>query len=51
MVTVDQIATKANPNGKYSNYTQEQWYRFRDSVHTNIKIEVEEIFYNYEYLS
>lgn len=50
MVTADQFATKAHPNGKYSNYTQEQWYRFRDSVPTNIKIEVEEMFNNYGFL-
>lgn len=50
MVKVDQIATKAHPNGNYSDYTQEQWYRFRDSVHTNIKIRVEEMFNKYEFL-
>ncbi len=50
MVKVDQIATKAHPNEKYSNYTQDQWYRFRDSVHTNIKIRVEEMFNKYGFL-
>jgi hypothetical protein len=50
MVKVDQIATKAHPNGNYSNYTQEQWYRFRDSVHTNIKIRVETMFNEYGFL-
>ncbi len=50
MVKVDQIATKAHPNGNYSSYTQEQWYRFRDSVHTNTKIKVEEMFNKYGFL-
>lgn len=50
MVKVDQIATKAHPNGNYSNYTQERWYRFRDSVHTNNKIRVEKIFNKYGFL-
>jgi hypothetical protein len=49
MVKIDQIAVNL-PQGKYLNYTKEQWSRFRDSVHTNIKIRIEEMFDKYGFL-
>lgn len=49
MVKVDQIA-KNLPKGKYLDYTGEQWNKFRDSVQTNIKIRVEEMFDKYGFL-
>jgi len=49
MVKVDQIAFNL-PTGKYLDYTKEQWSSFRNSVHTTIKIRVEEMFDKYGFL-
>jgi hypothetical protein len=49
MVNIDQIA-KNLPQGKYLAYTKEQWSGFRDSVQTNLKFRVEEMFDNYGFL-
>lgn len=49
MVKVDQIASNL-PKGKYLDYTAERWNIFRDSVHSNIKIRVEEMFNKYGFL-
>jgi len=46
MVKVDQVASNL-PTGKYLDYTEEQWNSFRDSVHTTIKMRVEEMFDKY----
>ena len=49
MIKIDQIA-KNLPQGKYLAYTKEQWSRFRDSVQTNLKFRVEEMFDKYGFL-
>jgi hypothetical protein len=49
MVKFDQIAAYI-PQGKYKEYTQEQWQEFKDSVFTNNKIMVEKIFHKYGFL-
>jgi len=49
LVKVDQTASNL-PKGKYLEYTEEQWNRFRDSVRTNIKIRVEKMFDKYGFL-
>jgi len=46
MVQVDQIAANI-PQGKYKDYSREQWNRFTDSVFTSDKIRVEAMFKKY----
>ena len=43
MSEIDQIAAYI-PQGKYKDYTQEEWDKFKDSVTTSNKIKIEEIF-------
>lgn len=49
LVKIDQIAAYI-PQGKYKEYTQEQWQKFQDSVFTNNKIVVEKMFRKYGFL-
>lgn len=49
MVEVDQIAAYI-PQGKYKDYTQEQWHKFQDSVFTSDKMRVEAMFDKYGFL-
>jgi len=49
MVKVDQIAAYI-PQGKYKEYTHEQWNNFKDSVFSNDKIRVESMFNKYGFL-
>lgn len=49
MVEVDQIAAYI-PQGKYKDYTQEQWHKFQDSVFTSDKLRVEAMFDKYGFL-
>ena len=49
MVKVDQIAAYI-PQGKYKDYTHEQWNNFKDSVFTSDKKRVESMFDNYGFL-
>ena len=49
MVKVDQIAAYI-PQGKYKEYTHEQWNNFKDSVFTNDNIRVESMYNKYGFL-
>ncbi|MBL7758859.1 MAG: hypothetical protein JNL59_15730 [Chitinophagaceae bacterium] len=49
MVKVDQIAASM-PQGKYKEYTKEQWTSFKDSVFTSDKIRAEAMFKKYGFL-
>lgn len=49
MVKVDQVAAYI-PQGKYKDYTREQWNRFKDSVFTGDKVRVESMFDKYGFL-
>lgn len=49
MVEIDQIAAYI-PQGKYKDYSREQWDNFKDSVFTNNKIKVEAMFNKYGFL-
>ena len=49
MVKVDQIAAYI-PQGKYKEYTHEQWNNFKDSVFTSNKKRVEAMFDKYGFL-
>lgn len=49
MVEIDQIAAYI-PQGKYKNYSKEQWNDFKDSVFTNNKKRIESIYRKYGFL-
>lgn len=49
MVKVDQIAASM-PQGKYKEYSKEQWASFKDSVFTSDKIRAEAMFKKYGFL-
>lgn len=49
MAEIDQIAAYI-PQGKYKDYTQEQWDKFRDSVSSDNKTKIEGIFNRYGFL-
>lgn len=49
MVKVDQIAAYI-PQGKYKEYTHEQWNNFKDSIFTGDKNRVESMFNRYGFL-
>lgn len=49
MVKIDQVAASI-PQGKYKEYTKEQWTHFKDSVFTSDKIRVEAMFKKYGFL-
>lgn len=49
IVEVDQVAAYI-PQGKYKEYSKEQWHKFQDSVFTNNKMKVEAIFNKYGFL-
>jgi hypothetical protein len=49
MVQVDQIAAYI-PQGKYKEYTREQWDNFKDSVFTTHKVRIESMFNKYGFL-
>ena len=49
MVEVDQVAAYI-PQGKYKEYSKEQWHKFQDSVFTNDKMKVEAMFNKYGFL-
>ena len=49
MGEIDQIAAYI-PQGKYKDYTREQWDKFRDSVSTNNKTKIEGMFNRYGFL-
>lgn len=49
MAETDQIAAFI-PQGKYKEYTKEQWLKFQDSVFANNKIKAEEMFTKYGFM-
>lgn len=49
MVEIDQVAAYI-PQGKYKHLTKEQWNKFQDSVFSNNKIRVENIYKKYGFL-
>src|SRR5690606_34913445 len=49
MVKIDQIAAYI-PQGKYKDYTPEQWNNFKDSVFTTNKTNLEKIYKKYGFL-
>ena len=49
MVEVDQIAAYI-PQGKYKEYTREQWHKFQDSVFDSDKMQIEAMFNKYGFL-
>jgi hypothetical protein len=49
MVKIDQIAAYM-PQGKYKDYSVEQWNKFKDSVFTSDKVRIEVMFSKYGFL-
>ena len=49
MVEIDQIAANI-PQGKYKDYSKQQWHNFQDSVFTTHKKTVEQMFAKYGFL-
>ena len=49
MVKIDQIAAYI-PQGKYKDYSEEEWKKFKDSVFTNDKVRIEKMFSKYGFL-
>ncbi|MES2811299.1 MAG: DUF6624 domain-containing protein [Bacteroidota bacterium] len=50
MYKTDQIAAAGKPNGEFANYPVENWTKFKDSVFTQHKNRVENLFNKYGYL-